>query len=437
LLVLASLLALAAANTQWYAQEELSDFHLDSLSSRDCFRGTFGTLSLFTCPLQRVHIEPFAELSSDVKLCVIESRFHLEATRIAASSENVKILYNDQRRYLVLGSSSRDFPAICVSTSDFEGGAAQNVYTVSDHSFRTSVGEELGATTSADARITALLNLVTSPALESLDRALAYGANGTTWVTRNSYAPDALKAVTWIRNTFAATSASVSTYQFRTDMCSNVIAEWRGTTLPNEIVVMGSHADSRGSMVNSTTQVAPGGDDNGSGTAANLRLAQLIESQRLYVDFRRTLRLITFCGEEQGLVGSRAEASRSRSRNENIVAMYNIDMVGWRQNTTTIAFMTGSRNLVLTNNCKNIVREYLPTTAVGDTSACCSDQQAYHENNYPAAGVFETPTSGVVYPYYHTSNDTPEAVKTNNNFDQVTLFAKAIYACTLNAVLNP
>ena len=46
-------------------------------------------------------------------------------------------------------------------------------------------------------------------------------------------------------------------------------------------------------------------------------------------DFERTLRFIFFTGEEQGLCGSAAYASMVYSAGENIVAVYNMDMIAW------------------------------------------------------------------------------------------------------------
>lgn len=61
------------------------------------------------------------------------------------------------------------------------------------------------------------------------------------------------------------------------------------------------------SFLNSTR--APGGDDDGSGTAALLAIARAIE--RKSVKFGVNVELVAFAGEEQGLLGSRAYASQS------------------------------------------------------------------------------------------------------------------------------
>jgi len=423
---------LAAADTTWYVQKDLSDYHLQSVIGRDCYRGTYGTLSLFTCPLTRVHLEPFATVSNERLLCVVEASNYAQVSKLLASSAEVSLLWEDSSEYFVVAGQSSDiYPTICSSSSEFEG-YARNAYTVSPNAIHPSdVNALLGEQPQPLDVISDFIAQVTTAELQTLVTQLAFGQPNGTWNTRNSYGNGSRLAVTWALGEFQKTGASSVRSSFRTDMCDNIIAEFRGTSAPNEIIVLGSHLDSRSTNNTSPTQVAPGADDNGSGTAINILFARLVQKQG--ISFRRTVRLMTFCGEEQGLLGSRAIAQNYRNTSQNVVAMYNVDMVGWQpQNTnTTIAFMTGSTTPALRNACMDTVRTYLPGQAVGTTSACCSDQQAFFENNFPAMGLFETPTSSVVYPYYHQSTDLPQYV----SFPQVALFAKAIYSCVLSSSL--
>ena len=71
---------------------------------------------------------------------------------------------------------------------------------------------------------------------------------------------------------------------------SNVIGELRGTTKPEEVVLVGAHFDA----------FYAGADDNSSGVAAMLEIARAL-SQRT---FARTIRFVGFDLEELGLVGS-------------------------------------------------------------------------------------------------------------------------------------
>jgi len=424
MLFLLSLLV-AVSSLEWYQQKDLSDFHLQSIISRDCYRGTYGTLSLFTCPLTHVRLEPFA--SSDQLLCVVQAANYLTAAKILALSGDVEVLWSDNQEYLVVASRLETglYPSVC-SRSEFQG-SARNVYTVSSHSihpYTGEVGDAVGAPLDA---VDEFLKDVTANELEDINKGLAWGVPNGAWNTRNSYGNGSKLAVNYVKDEFTKAQAIVTTHTFRSDMCDNVVALFRGMASPNEYVVLGAHLDSRSTNNTSPTQEAPGADDNGTGSALAVLFARLVNKRK--VQFRRSILVITFCGEEQGLLGSRAIASLYKNNQTNIVAMYNIDMVGYKptNSPTVIAFMTGSTNANLTSECRSTISTYLPTLPQGTTSACCSDQQAFHENGFPALGVFETNTSSVIYPDYHRSTDTPDKV----NFTQVQYFGQSVFSCLL------
>jgi len=74
----------------------------------------------------------------------------------------------------------------------------------------------------------------------------------------------------------------------------NVVAEIPGTG--NDVVVVGAHFDS--------WDWAQGANDNGSGVAAVLEAARILQSMN--INPRATIRFVFFSGEEQGCLGSRA-----------------------------------------------------------------------------------------------------------------------------------
>jgi Peptidase family M28 len=97
---------------------------------------------------------------------------------------------------------------------------------------------------------------------------------------------------------------------------SNVIAETRHGD-PNKVIVVGAHLDSVG--------VGPGINDNGSGSAAILEIAEQLRK----VKPRNKIRFIWFGAEEHGLLGSEAYVdSLPQSERDKIAAMLNFDMVG-------------------------------------------------------------------------------------------------------------
>jgi hypothetical protein len=96
----------------------------------------------------------------------------------------------------------------------------------------------------------------------------------------------------------------------------NVIAETKGGD-PDNVIVVGAHLDSVGT--------GPGINDNGSGSAAILEMAEEI---RKFTP-RNKVRFIWFGAEESGLLGSEHYvASLPPAERERIAAMLNFDMVG-------------------------------------------------------------------------------------------------------------
>ena len=96
----------------------------------------------------------------------------------------------------------------------------------------------------------------------------------------------------------------------------NVIAEKAGTN-PDNVVMAGAHLDS--------VIQGPGINDNGTGSAALLELAQMMRK----VDNVNTLRFAWWAAEEQGLVGSEDYvAELSPAELAEIAAYVNFDMIG-------------------------------------------------------------------------------------------------------------
>ena len=96
-----------------------------------------------------------------------------------------------------------------------------------------------------------------------------------------------------------------------------------GTVHPAEIVLITAHLDDM-----PESSVAPGADDNASGSVAVMVAAAGMAGHQ----FQRTVRFVFLTGEEQGLLGSDAYAKAATARGDNIVAVYNMDMIGWDAN---------------------------------------------------------------------------------------------------------
>lgn len=110
----------------------------------------------------------------------------------------------------------------------------------------------------------------------------------------------------------------------------NLILSLPGQARPDEVVLLTAHLDSLSS--DDPASSAPGAEDNASGAAT------LLEAARLFKDytFARTIRIIWFTGEEQGLLGSRAYLDDLRQNDpaalDEIVGVVNLDMFGYDSN---------------------------------------------------------------------------------------------------------
>jgi carboxypeptidase Q len=95
----------------------------------------------------------------------------------------------------------------------------------------------------------------------------------------------------------------------------NVVATIRGTTYPDEYVVLGGHFD--------CFSGATGGIDDGSGFAPNMEAIRLIKAAGARP--KRSVIMILFAAEEQGLVGSQAWLKKHPEIAPKVVMMINRD----------------------------------------------------------------------------------------------------------------
>jgi len=96
---------------------------------------------------------------------------------------------------------------------------------------------------------------------------------------------------------------------------ANVIGEIRGRERPDEVVVVGGHFDS--------WDVGTGSTDDGGGCIVTWEALRLMK--KLNLRPRRTVRVVLFTNEENGLAGGRAYLDRYRSQLDNHVLMLESD----------------------------------------------------------------------------------------------------------------
>jgi hypothetical protein len=114
---------------------------------------------------------------------------------------------------------------------------------------------------------------------------------------------------------------------------ANVIATLKGTN-PNDdrIFVISGHMDSRNKDVMDADGIAPGANDDGSGTAAVIELARVLAKK----EFSATILFVAFTGEEEGLKGATYLADKAKDMGWNIAGVLNNDIVGNSNSSETL-----------------------------------------------------------------------------------------------------
>ncbi|MBI5651240.1 MAG: Zn-dependent exopeptidase M28 [Chloroflexi bacterium] len=157
------------------------------------------------------------------------------------------------------------------------------------------------------------------------DIATTIGGSAYTLATRHTNSGTPIQKATQFAYEFLQARGLPTSYHTWT-RCGisnrNVIAQKTGAQSPNEIVLVTAHLDDLPSGAR-----APGADDNASGSVGVMIAAEILSAHQ----FKRTVRFIFFTGEEQGLCGSAAYANYVAGLGENIVAVYNMDMLGYDQ----------------------------------------------------------------------------------------------------------
>src|SRR5439155_10653458 len=96
----------------------------------------------------------------------------------------------------------------------------------------------------------------------------------------------------------------------------NVIADIKGTEHPEQVIIVSGHLDS--------WDLGTGAIDDGAGVAVAMQVAQLIK--RLGLRPKRTIRVVAWMNEENGLMGGRTYAEDHKAEFANHVAAIESDL---------------------------------------------------------------------------------------------------------------
>jgi hypothetical protein len=245
---------------------------------------------------------------------------------------------------------------------------------------------------------------------------------------RNLYRLHSLaQAADFIEGRFKESGYTVrrETFECEEKPCRNLIVEVRGTHLPGEIILIGAHYDSAGD--------SPGANDNGTGVAALLALAQAFSKEKP----ARTLRFVAFTNEEppffkSDFMGSRVHAKGCREGHENIVAMFSLETMGYYSDArstqiypppmslfypSTGNFIAFVGNLSYRGFLREVIASFRRNALFPSEGAALpswipgvdwSDHWSFWKEDYPA--VMITDTAPFRYPDYHSISDTPDNI---------------------------
>lgn len=178
---------------------------------------------------------------------------------------------------------------------------------------------------------------------------------------------------------------------------TNVLGIKPGNKYPNQKIILCAHYDDIvNGIVPDTTH---GADDNASGTSAVLEAARIL----IDYDLPYTIVFAAWDEEEIGLFGSDAYADSCKSRGDSIVAVINLDMLGWDGNDDgKLRIGTDSNSVFLADLFISSVNIYEPSLNPRRSNSS-SDERSFLKRGYKGILMIED------YPdfntYYHTVGD--------------------------------
>jgi hypothetical protein len=181
----------------------------------------------------------------------------------------------------------------------------------------------------------------------------------------------------------------------------NVIATIKGSSIPNEKIVIGGHLDS--------WDLATGAIDNGIGSFSVLDMARTFASLKLKP--ARSIEFVLFMGEEQGLLGSRAyvAASMKDKSIEQIRYMLNFDMTNNPKGFSTSTEESRSLFQSIGSIANKIDTNFKNTFSVG--AGLHSDHQPFMLRGIPNGGAAGGGLPKGASPCYHADCDVFDLVK--------------------------
>jgi len=192
----------------------------------------------------------------------------------------------------------------------------------------------------------------------------------------------------------------------------NVIMVLQGEDeqLKNEYIIMGAHFDHLGmggpgssSRAVDTVGVHHGADDNASGVAMMLELAEKFALTK--GSHKRSIVCVAFSGEELGLLGSKHFVEEPGIDLSKVNAMFNLDMVGRLNETNSlqvsgVGTADGLKDLIYSRSDTSVIKLVLSPEGYGP-----SDHSSFYGKNIPVLFY-----STGAHLDYHTPEDSDDKI---------------------------
>lgn len=259
-----------------------------------------------------------------------------------------------------------------------------------------------------DARVEWIMNQVVQSDLVAMlngltgETSVTIGGASQLIATRNSNRSECRLAEQYAFETMQAAGLPVE-YQMHGLSWRNVIATLTGVSRPGRQILLTAHLDD---MPGSTSPTAPGADDNGSGSVTVLRAAQIMAA----LPFEKTVRFICFTGEEQGLRGSLAYATRAAGLGDTIDAVVNLDMIAYESDGLDVLELHAGTTVAASGAIADAFMDVNTTYGLGLVpekitagSSNASDHASFWGRGYPAILAIEDLSDFT--PLYHTTAD--------------------------------
>jgi len=232
---------------------------------------------------------------------------------------------------------------------------------------------------------------------------------------------------------------AASDISFKKVKTHNVVGMVRGTKEPDEYIVIGGHYDhlgmggpGSGSRKPDTVAVHNGADDNASGTAGVIELAQKIAENPL----ETSVIFIAFSSEELGLIGSKYFVNNPLVDLKKVKAMINMDMIG-RLDSLKRLSIGGTGTAAEADSILDItLKNYDFEVARNPQGSGPSDHSSFYFENIPVLFI----TTGV-HDQYHTPEDDADRINYPGEeevvkmvYDIAKIYAKADQSITLKKI---